>query len=844
MALSPATGQSAGELRPAATLPDAASDITSLAAFPSGPFLAASSASTKTNIFIVGISDAASSPRTLAAADQPPVGAKLSLLSTVSLPHPALHLAFSPSPTTDFGAHDLLSSSLAGKVLHLRVTPGRGSARPTVEWLREIPCFPAAQPAPAKPGKMAPSSRVRRSAFLAPDQASPLSFAAISGPLVATWDLHRAAGAVVAPLSNPDDQLLGLCTVPAHPSLVGLSSAEGTVLLLDLRAPAGAEPGQPASAVAWQLAEAHGPRSVPALAFASRGPYLATGGEDGTVKVWDVRFTSGAGSCVASSGREGAGGRVTDIAWSASHPHVLTFSSLDRSVRTLSILPAGTAPPALSHTRQSLVPDADADLSDADGDAEEPAAEGKWMDDNEAAWWSYIRGAQSEVQLPGVPMGGAAAQGLAMHAAGRDRLPSAGAPSAIATHPMFPYVFAAAATGEVYALRANPGRPRIPRPREGEKEDPRLAALRAHPAVAQKLLARDAAGAAAATMAAFAGGAKADEVAALVSCLPGDGKAEPWRPGERGAGDPAPEFASKVAAWAAGLDAPPAALPASLAAGLAAIRLRAELEDKVAAGKWEAVAKRAREVVASVEAEFAEPGWEVPVWTGEALKHLVSPVIQHDLLRGASLAARLAQIIHSSSLPTSPSRFRTLAPLLHLALYPTVFDPVPAPPPGTPADQGPETPRAHWDEKQAGLRRKAVEERHGAGGMRPELAELLGVGELAMPMLKLEIALLKLVAKGPGSSTGTPPGTPPSAQGQPSGDGPETDAEIVRLVCGGVHHHSPVGEGMEPERTVSLTANRLYLDAMLRLGRWEGYWDHAVDLLAVSAIRTATRVIC
>ena len=100
-------------------------------------------------------------------------------------------------------------------------------------------------------------------------------------------------------------------------------------------------------------------------------------------------------------------------------------------------------------------------------------------------------------------------------------------------------------------------------------------------------------------------------------------------------------------------------------------------------------------------------------------------------------------------------------------------------------------------------------------------------------------ALLKLIAKGPSSPTDSPAGSMMSPAPV------NVDTDIIRIFHNSHHLATspssaptsghPSEEG-HPERTVSLTANRLYLDAMLREGKWEGYWDFAVDMLAVSFV--------
>lgn len=335
-------------------IPDPTQHLTSVAAFPSAPLLAASSASLKTNIFVLGVAHsnttgAAAGSATSSNNDISPTnglgsntslaggagsgkdanGLRMVLLSTISLPHAALHLAFSPGRTNNDGAHDLLSSSHSGRVLHLRVTPGKGTVRPQVEWLREIPCFPNPQTVAAKPGRMAPSSRVQKSLFFGvPGQSLPtgLSFASISGPTVATWDLQQASGSSIAAFPNNDDSLLGLATVQARTDIVATSSAGGALMLVDLRVGDSGSPGGHglSKAAVWSVKRAHGPRSIPTVAFHPAGSYLASGGEDGTVRVWDVRYAgstipvandeeTGYVNYVAASGKESAGGRITDV---------------------------------------------------------------------------------------------------------------------------------------------------------------------------------------------------------------------------------------------------------------------------------------------------------------------------------------------------------------------------------------------------------------------------------------------------------------------------------------------------------------------------------------------------
>lgn len=352
------------------------------------------------------------------------------------------------------------------------------------------------------------------------------------------------------------------------------------------------------------------------------------------------------------------------------------------------------------------------------------------MDPGEAQWWSYVRGTpDSKLERRVLPM----------VSVEHGKLPSVGASMSLARHIAWPDVmFAATVTGEIYSLSVNNGKARIPP--ANLAMDTRADTLRRFPNIAAHFYARNYTSAYHAVSEAFAmAQATSDDVRKLVACLPREdgilSDMPNWKPGESQM-DPLQDFRKEMAAANLGLSPLNSQFTFTIPEVLKAITLRADLEERAAQGKWELVAKRARDIVASVEAEFAST-WEVEVWTGSVLYALIAPVIAHDLLRGTSLAARLAQIIHASSLVSARPRFATLAPLLHLTLFPTVFDVVPA----ISMDEGPMVPTAHWDCKVDAVRWKLEDDagKEGLGVTTEELAIVLHTGELVMPMLKIEM---------------------------------------------------------------------------------------------------------
>lgn len=245
------------------------------------------------------------------------------------------------------------------------------------------------------------------------------------------------------------------------------------------------------------------------------------------------------------------------------------------------------------------------------------------MDPLEARWWSYIRAVQGDNADSDKPA--SSQKPLPMVSLERTKLGSPGAPMSLAWHPRFPsVVFAGSGTGEIFSVALSNGRIAVPRPPADEKDDdPKMAALRRFPSVAAELYNRDYISAAReAAMAVSTGDVDAGTARALLACLPTEAaKDSSWTPQSQG-GDARPEFRKQIELFSLGMQPPlkaPPPLPAPLPTILAALQLRLELEDRVAAGKWEAVAKRAREVVAGVESEFSGSGWSIPVWTGEVL---------------------------------------------------------------------------------------------------------------------------------------------------------------------------------------------------------------------------------
>ncbi|KAJ3306585.1 hypothetical protein HDV03_004714 [Kappamyces sp. JEL0829] len=86
------------------------------------------------------------------------------------------------------------------------------------------------------------------------------------------------------------------------------------------------------SAAVWSVHDAHA-GSVTDVAFNTFIPYwLASAGEDGVVKMWDIRYMKG---CAARI--DAHYGAVTSLSWSNTHCEILSTASIDRTVRVWNI---------------------------------------------------------------------------------------------------------------------------------------------------------------------------------------------------------------------------------------------------------------------------------------------------------------------------------------------------------------------------------------------------------------------------------------------------------------------------------------------------------------------------
>ncbi|KAJ3256679.1 hypothetical protein HK103_005174 [Boothiomyces macroporosus] len=185
------------------------------------------------------------------------------------------------------------------------------------------------------PNKMIKSVRTQAACFeptaLSKDDAdTPIRrVLGIQGPNVYMYDIPTAK--VIGHEKLGVDTLNKLSYSPHAPfgSLLATCSQDSTISILDTRT---MQPGN--TCVVWSQPDAHN-GDVMDVSFNNFIPYwLASSGEDGVVKFWDIRYLKGPAGRI-----DGHYGSIPSIAWSNTHCDMLASASLDRSCRVWSFSP-------------------------------------------------------------------------------------------------------------------------------------------------------------------------------------------------------------------------------------------------------------------------------------------------------------------------------------------------------------------------------------------------------------------------------------------------------------------------------------------------------------------------
>ncbi|KAJ3271033.1 hypothetical protein HDV01_007114 [Terramyces sp. JEL0728] len=186
------------------------------------------------------------------------------------------------------------------------------------------------------PNKMIKSVRTQAACFeptvLAKnDEDTPIrKVLGIQGPNVYMYDIPTSK--VIGHEKLGIDTLNKLSYSPHAPfgSLLATCSQDSTISILDTRT---LQLGN--TSVVWAVPDAHN-GDVMDVSFNNFIPYwLASSGEDGVVKFWDIRYLKGPAGRI-----DGHYGSIPSIAWSNTHCDMLASASLDRSCRMWSFTPS------------------------------------------------------------------------------------------------------------------------------------------------------------------------------------------------------------------------------------------------------------------------------------------------------------------------------------------------------------------------------------------------------------------------------------------------------------------------------------------------------------------------
>ncbi|KAJ3323048.1 hypothetical protein HDV06_002494 [Boothiomyces sp. JEL0866] len=296
--------------------------ITSIAPIEGTSFIAVGGASKSNNFFI--IENTATNKLQMASETDPVPKESLIIRSTFTMPSPSYHISSygnklitsGPNSTAQIfkvNQHDLGLQGQGLEQLH-EVTFNNIH-------LSEIPV--------SAPNIMIKSIRTQAACFeptaLSKDDTdTPIRrVLGIQGPNVYMYDIPTSK--VIGHEKLGIDTLNKLSYSPHAPfgSLLATCSQDSTISILDTRT---MQLGN--TSVVWSLPDAHN-GDVMDVAFNNFIPYwLASSGEDGVVKFWDIRYLKGPAGRI-----DGHYGSIPSIAWSNTHCDMIASASLDRSCR-------------------------------------------------------------------------------------------------------------------------------------------------------------------------------------------------------------------------------------------------------------------------------------------------------------------------------------------------------------------------------------------------------------------------------------------------------------------------------------------------------------------------------
>ncbi|ELR20454.1 WD domain, Gbeta repeat domain containing protein [Acanthamoeba castellanii str. Neff] len=168
------------------------------------------------------------------------------------------------------------------------------------------------------------ATRVRRVA-LHPRLATTSTLLSAQCSAVQIWDIANSDAPLLAKRVSKD---LVLCAEwdPHNDKIFGVAGQRGTMKLLDAR------DGSSEYSCVWVKRQAHA-APIRAMKWNPCVPHwIATGGEEGLVKLWDLRY--GARPVCTIHGHTGP---VNSVDWNAAHPDLLVSGGSDRSLRVTSL---------------------------------------------------------------------------------------------------------------------------------------------------------------------------------------------------------------------------------------------------------------------------------------------------------------------------------------------------------------------------------------------------------------------------------------------------------------------------------------------------------------------------
>lgn len=314
-------------------VPDRSKCITSMACHQKSPLLAVSSASHDKNLYIIKYSPPPNANSSVI--DQPYLASNghnsanaevFSLVSSYQNTYPVFDLCWSG---------DRLLAACGNNYLQLfQLDKETGSLSVRTQYPHVIHQH---SQFPSPPGRYHQSNRVQSVQFQ-PGDGNSTRFIATENCNLRMWDAGRTEAPLVSCKVSDDLLLCAQWGTEVGSSLVACAGIDSSLLVMDMRLTGAisddnlSKPMTSKSPIVWFRDKAHlgAVRSVQWSPFL---PYwLATGGDDHLVNIWDMRSTRG--PMVRIDGNRRA---VNSIAWSQSHGDWLTTGSGDCSWRLWNI---------------------------------------------------------------------------------------------------------------------------------------------------------------------------------------------------------------------------------------------------------------------------------------------------------------------------------------------------------------------------------------------------------------------------------------------------------------------------------------------------------------------------